>query len=38
VDCHPEAIGKENLNLGDFVKKPELLRDFLSSLMVPAAA
>jgi DNA-binding response OmpR family regulator len=38
VSCHPTAIGKENLNLGDFVKKPELLRDFLNTLMLEAAA
>ncbi|MBI1362208.1 MAG: response regulator [Alphaproteobacteria bacterium] len=33
VDCAPEAVGKDNLALGDFVKRPELFRDFLIGLM-----
>ncbi len=33
VDCAPRAIGKEDLPLGDFVKRPELFRDFINGLM-----
>jgi len=33
VDCAPQAVGKEDLALGDFVKRPELFRDFVISLM-----
>ncbi len=33
VDCAPAAVGKEDLALGDFVKRPELFRDFLMGLM-----
>lgn len=33
VDCSPAAIGKHELDLGEFVKRPELFRDFVASLM-----
>lgn len=33
VDCSPKAVGKENLPLADFVRRPELFRDFVHSLM-----
>ncbi|MEZ5937855.1 MAG: response regulator [Hyphomonadaceae bacterium] len=33
VDCAPEALGKENLDLGAFVKDPQRFRDFLEALM-----
>ena len=33
VDCAPRAVGKEDLPLGDFVKRPELFRDFIAGLM-----
>lgn len=33
VDCAPKAVGKEDLPLGDFVRKPELFRDFLHAQM-----
>jgi CheY-like chemotaxis protein len=33
VDCAPTAIGKRGLALADFVRRPELLRDFLDGLM-----
>jgi len=33
VDCAPTAIGKGGLALADFVRRPELLRDFLDGLM-----
>lgn len=33
VDCAPKAVGKEDLPLADFVRRPELFRDFLNSLM-----
>lgn len=33
VDCAPKAVGKEDLPLADFVRRPELFRDFLHSLM-----
>lgn len=33
VDCAPKAVGKEELPLGDFVRRPELFRDFLHGLM-----
>ena len=33
VDCAPKAIGKEDLPLADFVRRPELFRDFLHGLM-----
>ncbi len=36
VDCAPKAIGKEELPLGDFVRRPELFRDFLYGLMPDA--
>ncbi len=32
VDVSPVAVGKENLPLADFVRKPELFRDFIYSL------
>lgn len=38
VNCSPVAVGKENLPLADFVRRPELFRDFLHSLMPDAAA
>jgi DNA-binding response OmpR family regulator len=39
VDCAPVAIGKDELDLGQFVRRPELFRDFVTGLMagVPAA-
>jgi DNA-binding response OmpR family regulator len=36
VDCAPKAVGKEDLPLGEFVRRPELFRDFLYSLMPDA--
>ena len=33
VDCCPFAVGKEDLNLTDFVRRPETFRDFINSLM-----
>ena len=36
VDCSPKAVGKENLPLADFVRRPELFRDFVHSLMPDA--
>ncbi len=36
VDCAPKAVGKEELPLADFVRRPELFRDFLYSLMPDA--
>jgi CheY-like chemotaxis protein len=33
VDCAPNAIGKEDLPLAEFVRQPELFRDFLNNLM-----
>lgn len=33
VDCAPTAIGKEDVPLADFVRRPELFRDFLNGLM-----
>lgn len=38
VDCSPVAIGKDNLPLADFVRRPELFRDFVQSLMPDAGA
>ncbi len=38
VDCSPNAVGKENLPLADFVRRPELFRDFIHSLMPQAGA
>lgn len=38
VDCAPRAIGKEDLQLAEFVRRPELFRDFVTALMPPAAA
>jgi len=38
VDCSPNAIGKENLPLADFVRRPELFRDFINSLMPQSGA
>jgi DNA-binding response OmpR family regulator len=38
VDCSPRAVGKEDLPLGEFVRRPELFRDFVAGLMPPAAA
>lgn len=35
VDCAPAAVGKDDLALGDFVKRPELFRDFVTGLMPP---
>lgn len=37
VDCAPKAVGKEDLPLGDFVRRPELFRDFLHGLMPDAS-
>ncbi len=37
VDCAPKAVGMEDLPLADFVRRPELFRDFLNSLMPDAA-
>jgi DNA-binding response OmpR family regulator len=36
VDCAPQAVGKEDLPLADFVRRPELFRDFIHGLMPPA--
>lgn len=36
VDCSPKAVGKEDLPLADFVRRPELFRDFVHSLMPDA--
>lgn len=36
VDCAPKAVGKDELPLADFVRRPELFRDFLNSLMPDA--
>lgn len=33
VDCAPQAISKEDLPLADFVRRPELFRDFVHGLM-----
>lgn len=33
VDCAPNAVGKEDLPLADFVRRPEMFRDFVLSLM-----
>jgi hypothetical protein len=38
VDCSPRAVGKEDLPLSDFVRRPELFRDFVTGLMPSAAA
>jgi DNA-binding response OmpR family regulator len=38
VDCVPQAIGKDELNLADFARRPELFRDFMNGLMPPKAA
>ncbi len=38
VDCAPKAVGKEDLPLGDFVRKPELFRDFIHGLIPPQSA
>ena len=38
VDCAPKAVGKEDLPLGDFVRKPELFRDFLHAQMPEQSA
>ena len=36
VDCAPQAISKEDLPLADFVRRPELFRDFVHGLMPSA--
>ncbi len=33
VDCAPVAVGKEDLDLGDFVREPAKLRAFIDSMM-----
>lgn len=38
VDCAPVAIGKDELDLAEFVRRPELFRDFLSGLMMDTPA
>ena len=38
VDCAPRAIGKEDLQLAEFVRRPELFRDFVTGLMPSATA
>lgn len=38
VDCHPRAVGKDELPLAEFVREPERFRDFLFGLMPPRAA
>lgn len=38
VDCSPRAVGKEELQLAEFVRRPELFRDFVNGLMPPKAA
>jgi DNA-binding response OmpR family regulator len=36
VDCAPVAIGKDEIDLGEFVRRPELFRDFVNGLMADA--
>ena len=38
VDCAPRAVGKEELQLAEFARRPELFRDFVAGLMPSAAA
>ena len=38
VNCVPQAVGKEDLQLGEFARRPELFRDFVFGLMPPKAA
>ena len=38
VDCAPRAFAKEDLPLGEFVRRPEMFRDFVAALTPPAAA
>ena len=38
VDCSPTAGGKDSLPLADFVRRPELFRDFVQSLMPDTGA
>ena len=38
VDCVPQAIGKDSLNLAEFSRRPELFRDFMNGLMPSKAA
>ena len=38
VDCSPTAVGKDSLPLADFVRRPELFRDFVQSLMPDTGA
>ena len=38
VNCAPKAVGKEDLPLGEFVRRPELFRDFVLSLMPDTSA
>lgn len=33
VNCHPTAVGKEDLPLADFVREPALFRDFIRGMM-----
>lgn len=33
VECAPEAVGKEDLNLAEFVREPQIFRSFIDSLM-----
>ena len=33
VDCHPQAFGKEDLPLAEFVRDPERFRNFIHGLM-----
>lgn len=33
VDCAPIAVGKENLDLGDFVRDPSKFRAFIDTLL-----
>lgn len=38
VNCAPHAVGKEDLQLGEFARRPELFRDFVAGLMPSEAA
>lgn len=38
VDCASRAVGKDDLQLAEFVKRPELFRDFVHGLMPSQAA
>ncbi len=38
VNCSPIAVGKEDLQLAEFARRPELFRDFVTGLMPSQAA